>query len=72
MSPDGKHYGSYGITDGYSGSTTGVERFIIPNPEAGPWRISVRGTQGPSGDIPFEVELSKTSGLVVQSLGGGS
>ena len=72
MGPDGKHYGSYGITDGYSGSTTGVERFIIANPTPGLWRISVRGTQGPPGDIPFEVELSKTSGNMTQNLGGGS
>ena len=57
ISPTGKHYGPYYITEGYS-STAGSERISLNKPEAGYWRVSVRGIQGPPGDIPFEVETS--------------
>ena len=55
MSPSGKHYGWYGITDGYSGSRTNPESFQVPAPEAGIWRVSVHGKQG-AGEIEFDIE----------------
>ena len=57
ISPTGKHYGPYYITEGYS-AAAGSERITLSKPEAGYWRVSVRGMQGPPGDIPFEVETS--------------
>lgn len=55
MSPSGKHYGWYGITNGYSGSSLNPESFHVPAPEAGIWRVSVQGIRG-KGEIEFEVE----------------
>jgi len=55
MSPSGKHYGWYGITNGYSGSSVNPESFHVPAPEAGIWRVSVHGVQGAS-EIEFNVE----------------
>jgi murein DD-endopeptidase MepM/ murein hydrolase activator NlpD len=57
MSPSGKHYGWYGITNGYSGSSVNPESFHVPAPEAGIWRVSVQGIQG-AGEIEFTVEAA--------------
>jgi murein DD-endopeptidase MepM/ murein hydrolase activator NlpD len=58
MSPSSRHYAAYADTTGYSGDTN-PESFRVPNPEAGPWRISVEGMRG-SGPINFSVETSGT------------
>ena len=55
MSPSGKHYGWYGITNGYSGSGVNPESFHVPAPEAGIWRVSVHGVQG-AREIEFDLE----------------
>ncbi len=55
VSPSGKHYGWYGITNGYSGSSVNPESFHVPAPEVGIWRVSVQGMQG-AGEIEFNVE----------------
>jgi len=55
MSPSGKHYGWYGIVNGYSGSKVNPESYHIPAPEAGIWRVSVQGVQG-AGEIDFTVD----------------
>ncbi len=62
ISPTGKHYGPFYITDGYSRPTVGAEKIHVVQPEVGYWRVSVRGIQGPPGEIPFELESS--AGLV--------
>ena len=55
MSPSGKHYGWYGIVNGYSGSKVNPESFHVPAPEAGIWRVSVQAVQG-SGEIDFNLD----------------
>lgn len=57
ISPTGKHYGPHYSTEGYS-AVTGAEKISLNKPEAGYWRVSVRGMQGPPGEIQFEVESS--------------
>jgi len=57
MSPSGKHYGWYGDTTGYSGRDSNPERFRIPKPEPGTWRVSVQGISG-SGPLQFGVDTS--------------
>lgn len=57
ISPTGKHYGPYYITEGFS-AAAGAEKISLTSPEAGFWRVSVRGMQGPPGEIPFELETS--------------
>jgi hypothetical protein len=61
VSPSGKHYGWYGNVTGYSGQAGRTERFQIPNPEPGQWRISVQGMRSAAGAIPFRVESYVTS-----------
>jgi murein DD-endopeptidase MepM/ murein hydrolase activator NlpD len=57
VSPSGRHYGWYGNVSGYSGQDGKPERFEIPNPEPGQWRISVQGMKGSGISlIPFRVE----------------
>ncbi len=55
MSPSGKHYGWYGITNGYSGSGVNPESFHVPAPETGIWRVSVQASKG-VGEIEFSVD----------------
>ncbi len=62
ISPTGKHYGPFYITEGYSNDGAGNEKIHVVRPESGYWRVSVRGMQGPPGEIAFEVESS--AGLV--------
>ena len=61
VSPSGKHYGWYGNVTGYSGQSGQPEKFEIPNPEAGQWRVSVQGMRGNGSAIPFRVESYVTS-----------
>jgi len=58
VSPSGEHYGWYGNTTGYSGQQARPQRFLIPHPEAGIWRISVEGTRSDAGPIEFGVETN--------------
>lgn len=61
MSPSGKHYGWYGITDGYSGQKSNPEEFHIKDPEPGMWRVAVQGMQSRgSAPIEFKIETSVT------------
>ena len=71
VSPSGRHYGWYGDTTGYSGSTTNPQEFRVPQPETGMWRISVQGMRG-SGAIEFGVETSgrKSNPQLVASSAG--
>ncbi len=54
VSPTGRHYGWYGKHEGYSGSAARPERFEIPAPEPGRWRIAVQGVRG-VGTTEFRV-----------------
>ncbi len=56
VSPSGKHYGWYGDVNGYSGQSGQPEKFLIPNPEPGQWRVSVQGMRSSVGSISFRVE----------------
>jgi hypothetical protein len=58
VSPSGQHYGWYGNTTGYSGQETKPQRFRIPHPEAGIWRVSVEGTRSGAGPIEFGVDTN--------------
>jgi hypothetical protein len=58
MSPSGKHYGWYGLTQGYSGKEARPETFSIVSPEPGSWRIAVRAMRGGPGDVAFRVETA--------------
>jgi murein DD-endopeptidase MepM/ murein hydrolase activator NlpD len=60
VSPSGHHYGWYGDTTGYSGQKSTPEKFLIDNPEPGPWRVMVAGMGGASEPIPFEVCVAMT------------
>lgn len=55
VSPSGRHYGWYGETAGYSGRASSPERFQIPEPEAGPWRVQVSGMRGSAEAKAFVV-----------------
>ena len=59
VSPSGHHYGWYADTTGYSGRTR-PQRFRIPRPEPGLWRISVQAVQGGVGQIGFWISSSGT------------
>jgi hypothetical protein len=61
VSPSGRHYGWYGNVSGYSGQSGQPERFQIPNPEPGQWRVSVQGMRSAAGAIAFRVESLVTS-----------
>ena len=61
VSPSGKHYGWYGNVSGYSGQSGQPEKFQIPNPEPGQWRVSVQGMRSSVGSIAFRVESFVTS-----------
>ncbi len=67
VSPSGKHYGWYGSTEGYSGQDGQPERFEIPNPEPGQWRVSVQGKRSAGGQVPFRVETYTPSVLASRS-----
>lgn len=62
MSPSGRHFGWYGDTTGYSGSSTNPEQFHIERPEPGTWRISVEGMRGAPDGIAFELDASPSPG----------
>jgi hypothetical protein len=57
-SPSGRHYGWYADTAGYSGPQTNPQRFRVPKPEPGVWRISVQAVRGGEGPIQFGVATS--------------
>lgn len=56
ISPSGKHYGWYGLTEGYSGRESNPQSFRLPTPEPGPWRVSVQGIKGTGELMDFRVE----------------
>ncbi len=58
VSPSGRHYGWYGDTTGYSGPKTNPQRFQVPKPEPGLWRVSVQAVGGGPGTILFGVDTS--------------
>jgi murein DD-endopeptidase MepM/ murein hydrolase activator NlpD len=72
MSPSGEHYGWYGNTAGYSGQQTRPQRFLIPHPQAGIWRISVEGTRGGSGTVDFSVDTNQPRYRSVARLNAGN
>lgn len=58
VSPSGRHYGWYGQQAGYSGRDQNPERFRLPQPEPGLWRISVNAQAAVGGAVPFQVSAS--------------
>lgn len=60
VSPAGRHYGWYGVNNGYSGQASKPEEFQIPNPEAGRWRVSVQGMKGTGELMPFRIQSGMT------------
>ncbi|HLJ50615.1 MAG TPA: peptidoglycan DD-metalloendopeptidase family protein [Bryobacteraceae bacterium] len=54
VSPSGHHYGWYADTTGYSGRIK-PQRFQIPHPEPGVWRVSVQAVRGATGQIEFSI-----------------
>jgi hypothetical protein len=58
ISPSGHHFGWYGDTAGYSGQKSAPEKFVIDDPEPGPWRVMISGMGGGSGPIPFQVQVA--------------
>lgn len=58
VSPSGRQYCWYGLTDGYSGQQAQPEEFNIPRPEPGTWRVTVQGTRSGGESIGFRLEAN--------------
>jgi murein DD-endopeptidase MepM/ murein hydrolase activator NlpD len=71
MSPAGEHYGWYGNTAGYSGQQARPQRFRIPHPQPGIWRISVEGMRGGPGPVEFSVDTNAARYQSAGRLGAG-
>jgi hypothetical protein len=55
VSPTGRHYAWYDDTTGYSGHETNPQRFRLPSPQPGLWRVSIQGVKG--GPTPIDFDL---------------
>jgi len=71
MSPTAEHFGWYGNTAGYSGQRSRPQRFRIPHPRPGIWRISVEGTRGGPGSVEFSVDTNAARYFGGARVGGG-
>jgi hypothetical protein len=73
MSPSAEHFGWYGNTTGYSGQQTRPQKFRIPHPQPGIWRISVEGTRGGPAPVEFSVDTNAARyESVARASGGGN
>lgn len=55
VSPNGRHYAWYTDTTGYSGHETNPQRFKLPSPQPGIWRVSIQGVKGGPAPIDFDL-----------------
>jgi len=55
VSPTGRHYAWYTDTTGYSGHETNPQRFRLPSPQPGIWRVSIQGVKGGHAPIDFDL-----------------
>jgi len=55
VSPTGRHYAWYDDTTGYSGHETNPQRFRVPSPQPGIWRVSIQGVKGGPAPIDFDL-----------------
>jgi len=63
VSPSGRHYSRYTEASGFSSPGTNPQRFGLPQPEPGLWRISIQAVKG--GPSPIEFDLSTTGTKLV-------